>query len=117
MVSPKEHKEGGKRSEEVADIISSQYNEYDEWIIITTFYSALHYVECELMRTGLSTSSHDRRQQHIEKCPTMDQSIYRRYRYLHDISEEARYNCKRFPPNEVEQAYSILIEIKHKLDY
>jgi hypothetical protein len=106
-----------KKNEELADLLNKTYSNYSDWVVIVRFYSALQYVEHELMSHGMSAGSHEDRQNKISNCGAMDRSVYKRYRYLQDLSEKARYYCKKFDRSAVTQSESILIEIKVKLNF
>lgn len=120
LVTKSEHIQQGKKNQALAQILMNGISGYDDWVVTTTFYSALHFVESELMTVGLPAGGHHTRQKHISKCANdsrsdIDDSIYHRYRYLQDQSEQARYYCGNFTPAALAEAESILIEIRHKL--
>jgi hypothetical protein len=62
-----------------------------DWKIIATFYSALHYVETIIVRSGNTSTDHASRAQYIKTLPAL-QPIRSDYATLSNYAWEARYD-------------------------
>lgn len=73
-----------------------------EWSVTTMFYAALHWMGAYLGSVGLYPTTHALRRAAINRRPELT-SVRRRYHFLQDMSEDARYDCVRCSTNDVAQ--------------
>ena len=69
--------------------------EHPDWIVITSFYQALHWVDAFLYTKGHFPFSHAQRKCYIEKTEELEE-IKENYRHLKKASEMARYEKGTF---------------------
>jgi len=72
-------------------LLAARKPEYHDWVLVGSFYAAVHWVEAVLARHHHHSASHADRadgiRRHFRVC-------YGPYRYLKDVSMSARYACK-----------------------
>lgn len=117
MPTSNEHERQAQKNETLAERLDTQFNQYEDWVVTTMFYSALHYVECELTKHGMSASNHGERQRKINQCKQIPGDVYRLYRTLEDLSRDARYECVSISAIDVLESHTKLDRIKDFLGY
>jgi hypothetical protein len=73
------------------------------WALTAMFYSALHYTQAYLLKTGVQTDSHGDLFEAIKFDPKL-KGIYGQYRYLFDYGFNARYRLIVYGKSDVEKA-------------
>ena len=99
MQALSDHLAAAIRNEEFAMALSSLPTRYPEWEVTALFYSALHYVTAYLRTQGHSPQSHVRRNDMVYELT----GIGGDYEELLRSSVNARYNFRRFTPQEVDE--------------
>ncbi|WP_128904790.1 hypothetical protein [Halorubrum amylolyticum] len=95
------HISGARENEELADSLDSSEPENRNWIVTIRFYSYVHYIEEILESYNYSSNTHKERKDNIERCNGIDRTAYKIYRFLEDISRDARYECIRMGESEL----------------
>lgn len=98
MHTPQEHLEQAERNEELANAISGLETRFTEWEVTALFYSALHYVSAFLATQGYEAKTHHERRNLIAQHTDVSYE----YDNLLQHSMDARYEMKKFTPEEVE---------------
>ena len=114
---------------EKACLLLEKNGNFDDWVITTAFYSALHYVQYELfpLVRGAKTfpdfenyyasiSFQNRKSKHKETIDLVQleiQAVGSMYRWLHDASRTARYKNYFVSKEKSERAVSNLQKIKN----
>ena len=81
-------------------------------MITVKFYAALHYVQAYFAsRTGKAPLTHDRRASAIQRDISIS-GAYDDYRYLEDLSRDARYNYSNLQSGHIIFAEDCLTAIK-----
>lgn len=111
---PEAYLEQAKRNECLASKISDEIEKSDQWVVIIRFYSALHYLENQVIPKG-GTSSHDQRHNYVEDH--YSRKAYRSWRFLHNQSEQARYNCKPISSEIKNESLTRLQTFKKELGF
>ena len=97
MASVEEHLDQFEHNLSVSSKLEAA-DDYD-WAVTTLFYAALQLMQAYMIRHDLVADSHRRREQlmlgHAGLQPIVDQ-----YRALRNLSEHARYECRRFSREE-----------------
>lgn len=106
-----------RNNEDFADDVLSDYNNQNNWVITIRFYSFLHYVEERLNSHGYSSNSHKDRKNNIRNCRPIDDKVRKIYRFLEDISRDARYECIHMTKEDVEKSGEKLEEGKNILGF
>lgn len=106
-----------RNNEEFAENIASDYPGQQNWVVTVRFYSYLHYVEERLQSCGYSSDTHKDRKENIRNCNAVDNKARKIYRFLEDISRDARYECHRMTEQEANKAKEKLEEGKDILGY
>lgn len=87
---------------------------YLRWVVTISFYTALHYIDYHLARhhNVVDPGSHQGRLRYIEKDPHIF-GLSDRFEQLLNESLLARYACKPYAPEKVQQLMSdVLTQIK-----
>lgn len=95
MPSRDVHLTRAEQNEQFARTLNLDDSFYTDWAIAILFYSALHYIDAYFALTHVHPRDHDKRDAAIEKNGTLTE-IYRDYRRLKDVSEDARYDAAGF---------------------
>lgn len=79
-------------------------NDHLDWVVITAFYQALHWVDAFLAKTQRHPGDHRNRNREVRQDVYL-KAIKRHYKRLYDASLSARYypNTYRNRPNEVQR--------------
>lgn len=96
------HISGARENEELANSLDVSEPENRNWIVTIRFYSYVHYIEQILESYNYSSNTHIERKDNIEKCNGTDQTAYKIYRFLEDLSRDARYECIRMGTEELD---------------
>lgn len=78
---------------------------FPDWVITAAFYKAVHIVEGLLVRKGLASGSHARRNETIKR---RFPDVWYEYRPLYNQSRIVRYNCVNILTSDVAQALARL---------
>lgn len=116
MSSDMTNVEFARENENFAEIIDDNHDR-NNWVVTVRFYSLLHYIEERLDACGYNSRSHKDREDNILNCKTVDNQIYNLYRFLQDLSRDARYECVRMGEDEVEKSREKLNEGKEILGF
>ena len=83
--------------------LQSDSDGHPDWVVITAFYQALHWVDAYLAMKQCDANSHGERRRAIRKDEDL-KPIKKYYKRLYDASIFARYEAKTYKcvPNEVE---------------
>ena len=87
-----------------------------DWAITLLFYSAVHWVDGYLAQKNQRPTSHLHRDTIIETNGSLT-AIYRDYRRLKDMSEEARYNIACYGKKQWDIAHTKLKAIKNHISH
>jgi len=109
MAREDQHRQRAQRNEQFAESLDCTQAIHENWAIVATFYSALHYVEAYFSRYSVQARNHDERFEQI-KCDSKLLPMLSSYKYLYVLSRTARYHCEGIK----DQAYSK--EAKPRLD-
>lgn len=87
-----------------------------DWAITMCFYSALHLVQAQLIAAlGSSTpTSHADRTRQMQAMTAFRPALGD-YKALKSLSEQARYDCVAFNPNDVHDALKLVFNIEQAL--
>lgn len=100
MPTADRHLTQAARNESLSLALEAQYS---EWAVTALFYAALHYVEAYFDRHA--TSGQPRHHTgHVERTRAVRlriPTVYRSYRWLMELSRDARYECVMFTPADV----------------
>lgn len=108
---------GARENEEFADELNPNEGVERNWIVTIRFYSLLHYTEEILKREGYNSQSHDERENNILSCRKTDNTVYKAYRKLLDLSRDARYECLRMGQPELQESEDTLEDGKQALGF
>ena len=98
MRTHQEHLAEAVRNEEFAVVISGLETRFTEWEVTALFYSALHYVSAFLATQGYEAKNHHERRNLIAQHTNLSNE----YDNILQYSLDARYEMKKFTPEEVE---------------
>ena len=98
MPTPQAHLAQATRNEEFANAISGLEARLTEWAVMALFCSALHYVDALLATQGYEARNHHERRNLIAQHTNVSSE----YDNLRQHSLDARYELKKFTPEEVE---------------
>lgn len=123
-------KNHAKHNEEVCDFLIAD-GRFNDWIITTSFYSALHYVQHEIFPLTEETIKYTNfdgyytfvlKSQNISKHEGTKKLVkehiptcFAHYRWLFDACMNARYSKYQISNQKAAEAKSNLIEIKKHL--
>lgn len=112
-----EHIDFARNNEDFAEEIVTDISNQNNWVVIVRFYSYLHYVEERLTSEGLTSDSHHDRKKNILRCKAIDNKARNIYRFLEDISRDARYECMSMSDDDVASSLAKLEEGKSVLGF
>ena len=98
MHTPQEHLAQAAMNEEFSNTISGLDTRSTDWEVTALFYSALHYVSAFLANQGYEAKNHHERRNLIAQLT----DVANEYDNLLQHSLDARYEMKKFTPEEVE---------------
>lgn len=85
-----------------------------DWAITLLFYSALHWVDAYLVFTNRRPDNHYDRDTIIESNGSLA-DIFKPYRRLKDMSEQARYHIACYEQRDWESAHVLLGKVKEHI--
>jgi hypothetical protein len=77
---------------------------YSDWAATALFYSALHYIDAFLAGIGIDPGGHDDRDSEVANRKEL-RPLARQYFRLKNRSRDARYNCGKFHPQELQRSF------------
>lgn len=95
------HVEAAGENEALAASLDRAVGAHRNWIVTIRFYALLHYVDARLIEYGYKPEKHHERGDAIRDCDYLDAALYKVYRMLYDLSEDARYKCVRMSTEDV----------------
>jgi hypothetical protein len=110
-----EHKIKAERNEQFAESLPSDPIA-ENWAVVATFYSALHYVEVYFAKYNIEADSHGDRFDQI-KADIKLRTAFNSYHYLYDLGRVARYRCKGLPDKPYAVAKPHLATVKRQVDH
>lgn len=89
-------------TEDAHNALQPNSNKHPDWVVITAFYQALHWVDAFLAKTQRHPTNHVERNNEVKNDVDL-KAIKRNYRRLYRASRFARYYAKTYihTPNEV----------------
>lgn len=96
-----EHLETAKRNHGISKFLLDSKNEYTEWIVISLFYSAIHFLEAYLASLPVPYHPGSQSERNNSVVRYFSKDCYKNYALLKDRSIEARYYCKLFKPEYI----------------
>lgn len=96
MPSVVEHLETAKRNYGISKFLLDNKNDYAEWIVISLFYSAVHFLEAFLASLPVPYHPDSQSERNNSVARYFSKDCYKKYALLKDKSIEARYYCKLF---------------------
>ena len=116
MTTKQQHLSKSQIAEDAQRVLQADSKKHLDWIVITTFYCALHWVHAFLASKNYPShkrNTHQKLEDVISKCADLD-PIRQNYKRLYDASRTARYKKKNFnnTPAEVNNLVQIdLVEV------
>ena len=107
----KQHLSKSQIAEDAQSVLQADSNKHLDWIVITTFYRALHLVHAFFASKNYplhKRNTHKKLDNAITKCADLD-PIRQNYKRLYDASWKARYAKENFnnTPDEVKKLVQI----------
>lgn len=95
------HIRKAERNEDFFQSSDLRASSFNEWGVVVLFYGAVHYVDAVLAQEFNLPTGCQHPHEHSERNTGVAQSlrlntIYGKYKRLHDRSRDARYNCISF---------------------
>lgn len=109
--------EFANNNQEFAEDLLSDYPDQKNWVVTIRFYSYIHYVEGKLKIYDMESNTHSERKDNIRECHGVDNRARNIYRFLEDISRDARYECQEMTESEVQRSEDKLEEGKSVLGF
>ena len=111
MPTKQQHLSKSHIAEAAQRVLQADSNKHLDWIVITTFYCALHRIEAFFAAKNYpphSHNTHKKREKAISKVAALD-PIRQNYKNLSDASWKARYTKKNYnnDPAEVKDLIQI----------
>lgn len=104
MVTPEQHiskyKHNSKLLKEACFNIED--SRYLDWVITIIFYSALHLIQSELVKYGVTCKNHEETNDSINKVSKL-KPISAIYYSLYMESRKSRYGCVKYRPEKVKK--------------
>lgn len=114
MSTPAKHLGYADRNENFASLLDSQ-SSYYEWAIVGLFYSALHIVKAYVIKLrGKGFNSHSDRNSFVAR-ETVLKKVFPEYKHLYLSSRAARYNSRRFSPQEYRDHLDHLEKVENQV--
>lgn len=118
MPKSAEHEQQAEKNEELSEELLNEYSDYDDWVITTRFYTAIHFIESELTKRGYNSGTHRERKENIKDSNLPDNiMVYKEYRNLEDLSRDTRYECVSVTSGDLNGSERSLNLIKKKLGF
>ncbi len=76
-------------------VLQADSNKHLDWVVITAFYCALHWVDAFFATINYHPRNHIKRGNAIDRCAILD-PIRQNYKRLYDASNKARYGKQGF---------------------
>lgn len=83
----------------------------DQWTAVLQFYIAVHWIESQLAKHGMSSSSHGQRRRMMESVWKHQGNALNAYADLETLSRRARYLCKIPSSQELAEATVALNDV------
>jgi hypothetical protein len=109
-----EHVQKAKGNEVFADSIEPTSQARIDWKLVVLFYTAVHYVEAYLSKTGTHLRSHTTRDSWVARESNLKR-IKMSYSHLKYFGYNARYEVNAFTAKDVESAAKYLAQVKSEL--
>lgn len=99
MPSEKEHLNEASDNQDFAAAIKSnipqsgQTGKPNNWVVISEFYTSVHYIDAVLSRSGLHPDNHRERFKLISRRNDFSSRAETLYQALYDLSTQSRYDC------------------------
>jgi len=106
-----------RNNENFAVDILDDYPSQKNWVVTVRFYSFIHYAEEILTSHDYSSNRHAERKENLRACNHIPNEAYRIYRFLEDLSRDARYECISMTDKDVEKAEEKLEKGKEVLGF
>jgi hypothetical protein len=117
MLRDDQHRTKAERNEQFAESLDKSDPIRENWAVVAAFYSALHYVEQFFVKHGKPCANHEERNDQF-KGDARIKRAYPSYKYLSDLSHDARYRCGPLPDRVFETlAKPRLIDVKKQIDH
>ena len=98
------------------DLLDCDNTPYLDWILTIAFYAAIHLFEKHLADKNMHSGNHDQRLDNINKYTVLKQ-LKKPYSELKRASENARYKCHEYSPDDVKKFLRHeLLQIKNTLN-
>ncbi len=113
-----EHLKSARRNYDISKLLLDNKHKCTEWVVITLFYSAVHFLEAYLasLPTPLHPGNHSERNTLVAHY--FSQNCYRKYALLKDMSVGARYYCKDFKQGYIDSSILPAFEFfKKQINY
>ena len=116
MPNDQQHLSKFRITEDAQLALENAPNDHPDWIVITAFYQALHWVDAFLAKTQRHPTNHGRRNWEVRNDVDL-KAIRKNYKRLYDASIFARYYAKTYKnkPNEVKRLLEI--DLKSIIDH
>lgn len=126
MPTRQEHVAKAVHNESFVQTLSLTTTPFLDWAVTGMFYAAVHYVDAYLATKNI----HPKRHRAVPTQPGQQSNagpgrsdyvywhlkrIYQDYRYLDDQSREARYEPKRFAPQDIQACSDSLTAVRQHL--
>jgi len=98
----KKHVSKAAHDEEFWNVIKSSHEKYMDWVVVSIFYSAMHFIDAFFGKKGRHLKSHDMADKEIAQDKELT-SIYHDYRALKDYRWKASYWSTIFKPEEIDK--------------
>jgi hypothetical protein len=106
-----EHLRWAEENEGFVESIQPSTQVAINWAIAILFYAAVHYVDSYFIARGTKPLIHHKRNAMVEEDPLIG-AIYKPYRRLQTMSEQARYDLAPFHASDLQRARNLLESIK-----
>ena len=98
----------------ILDQLQGIMDRYADWIITVYFYIALHLIDAYLATNSIHPPTHHLRDSYIRRDPRLH-VIYGDYRYLEDLSRDARYTVYAPNQHDIQDCKTSLVAIRNHL--
>ena len=103
------------RFEGFLDAASVTEAQHPEWIVITHFYTVLHYVDAFYATKGHAHIGGHGRRRHLLRAFSETSTIEEAYRLLEKASQEARYEGEPFDQADLERSERLYAEVRTEM--
>lgn len=105
-LTTEDHKEWGVHNKEFAGkLTADDFENYQDWRAVALFYSAVHYIEVFFERKWEDEDDYKIESHKERKSQIMGSILFNhwdKYSALYDAGYNARYQCKNFSKEEVD---------------